>query len=229
MINPIYCALDTPDLSHALALGKQLRGHVGGLKLGMEFFNACGPDGVRRVAGETGLGVFLDLKLHDIPNTVGAGLRALMGLNLDIVNVHAAGGPAMLRAAADAKQMRPETKIIAVTVLTSLDASDLDAIGMNGPADSAVARLATLANTAGLDGIVCSSHEVSAAKSSWPQGFFVVPGIRPSDSAMGDQKRVMTPHAALDAGASVLVIGRPITAASDPAAAAKAITESLGR
>jgi orotidine-5'-phosphate decarboxylase len=228
MTNPIYCALDTPDLDAAIALGLDLRGLIGGLKLGMEFFNACGPDGVRRIAGETGLGIFLDLKLHDIPNTVGAGLRALMGLNLDIVNVHAAGGPAMLRAAAAAKQLRPDTKVIAVTILTSLDASDLDAIGMRGPADAAVARLAALSRDAGLDGIVCSSHEVAAAKANWPAGFFVVPGIRPEGSDVGDQKRVMTPRAALDAGASVLVIGRPITAASDPAAAASAIAESLG-
>jgi orotidine-5'-phosphate decarboxylase len=227
MNNPIYCALDTSVLETALGLARAVAPHVGGLKLGMEFFNACGPDGVRRVAGETGLGIFLDLKLHDIPNTVGAGLRALMPLGLAIINVHASGGHAMLRAAADAKQLHPDTKVIGVTVLTSLDDADLGLVGMNGPASVAVARLADLSRSAGLDGIVCSSHEVAAARASWSDGYFVVPGIRPVGSDVGDQKRVMTPRAALDAGASVLVIGRPITAAADPAHAAAEIAAGL--
>ncbi len=226
--HPIYCAIDTPNLDAALQLARAVAPHVGGVKLGLEFFYACGPEGVRRIVGDTGLPLFLDLKLHDIPNTVAGGLRAVMALKPAIVNVHALGGPAMLRAAADAvKSIDPDCKLIAVTVLTSLDAADLDRTGLLGPPEAAVARLAGLAQGNGLDGIVCSAHEVAAARTGWPSGYLVVPGIRPAGSATGDQKRVMTPREALAAGASVLVIGRPITAASDPAAAAAAIAGAL--
>jgi orotidine-5'-phosphate decarboxylase len=228
MINPVYVALDTADLATALGLARAVAPHVGGIKLGLEFFYACGPDGVRRVAGETGLPLFLDLKLHDIPNTVAGGLRSLMALKPAILNVHAQGSHAMLRAGAAAvRDLDPDCRLIAVTVLTSLDDDDLEAIGLAGPASAAVARLADLAQTAGLDGIVCSSHEVAHAAAQWPGGYFVVPGLRPAGSETGDQKRVMTPRQARDAGASVLVIGRPITAAADPAAAAAAISLSL--
>lgn len=226
--NPIYCAVDMPDIETAAGLARAVAPHVGGIKLGLEFFYACGPDGVRRIAGETGLPLFLDLKLHDIPNTVAGGLTSIMALRPAIVNVHAQGGPVMLRASAEVvKQLAPACRIIAVTVLTSLDDADLDVIGMAGPAAGAVHRLTGLARTAGLDGIVCSSHEVAQAKQAWPDGFFVVPGIRPAGSPLGDQKRVMTPAEAVAAGASVLVIGRPITEAADPAAAAAAIAQSL--
>lgn len=224
-MNPIFVALDTPDVETALALARQLRGHVGGLKLGLEFFMAQGPAGVRAVA-DLGLPIFLDVKLHDIPNTVAGAMRSLSPLDLAIVNVHAAGGRAMMAAAREA--MNPATKVIAVTVLTSLDAGDLADIGVEGAPDAQVARLADLSRHAGLDGIVCSAHEVGAMRSRWADGLFVVPGIRPAGSDVGDQKRVMTPREALDAGASVLVIGRPITAAADPAAAAAAIAASLG-
>ena len=224
-MNPIFVALDTPDVEAALALARQLRGHVGGLKLGLEFFMAQGPAGVRAVA-DLGLPIFLDVKLHDIPNTVAGAMRSLSPLDLAIVNVHAAGGRAMMAAAREA--MNPATKVIAVTVLTSLDAGDLADIGVEGAPDAQVARLADLSRHAGLDGIVCSAHEVGAMRSRWSDGLFVVPGIRPAGSDVGDQKRVMTPREALDAGASVLVIGRPITAAADPADAAAAIAASLG-
>ena len=222
--NPVYVALDAPDLDRAEHLARLVAPHVGGVKLGLEFFMANGPDGVRRL-GELGLPIFLDLKLHDIPNTVKGALRALAGLPLSIVNVHAGGGLAMLEAAAEA---RPEgAKLIAVTVLTSLDAADLARIGVgDGPAVQA-ARLAALSKEAGLDGVVCSAHEVAALQADWRQGLFVVPGIRPKGAGVGDQKRVMTPRQALDAGAGVLVIGRPITAAPDPAAAAAAIAASV--
>ncbi len=226
--NPIYCAIDTLDIAAALQLARAVAPHVGGVKLGLEFFYACGPEGVRRIAGDTGLPLFLDLKLHDIPNTVAGGLRAVMALKPAIVNVHAQGGPAMLRAAADAvKSEDPACRLIAVTVLTSLDATDLGLTGLLGPPDAAVARLAAMSRDNGLDGIVCSAHEVAAARVDWPTGSFVVPGIRPAGSDTGDQKRVMTPKEALAAGASVLVIGRPITAAPDPAAAAAAIAGAL--
>ena len=224
MSNRIYVALDTPDLSRAEALAARVRADVGGLKLGLEFFCANGAAGVRRMA-TLGLPIFLDLKLHDIPNTVAKAVEALGPLSPAVLTVHAAGGRAMLEAAKAAAP--PSCRVVAVTVLTSLDAHDLDAIGVgHGPHDQ-VARLADLTRQAGLDGIVCSGAEVGSARQRWPDGFFVVPGVRPTDGAAADQKRVVTPRAAIDAGASILVIGRPITGADDPAAAASAIAATL--
>jgi orotidine-5'-phosphate decarboxylase len=222
--NPIYVGLDTPDIDRAESLGRAVAPHVGGLKLGLEFFMANGPDGIRRM-GKLGLPLFLDVKLHDIPNTVAGALKSLAVLDVAIVNVHAGGGLAMMRAAREA--CRPGTKLIAVTVLTSLDEADLSAMGVFGDPGAQVRRLAALTREAGLDGVVCSAHEVVQLKADWPHGLFVVPGIRPAGADVGDQKRVMTPSAALDAGAGVLVIGRPITGAADPAAAAEAIAASL--
>ena len=222
--NPVFVAVDTPDLARAQALARAVGAHVGGLKLGLEFFMANGPAGVRAIA-ELGLPVFLDVKLHDIPNTVAGALRSLSVLDLAVVNVHAGGGAAMLAAAREA--CPATTKLIAVTVLTSLDDPDMAAMGVADGAAAQVARLAGLTRAAGLDGIGCSPHEVAAMKAAWPNGYFVVPGVRPAGADVGDQKRVMTPRAALDAGASMLVIGRPITGAADPAAAAAAIAASL--
>lgn len=222
--NPIWVGLDTPDPDHAEALARAVVPHVGGLKLGLEFFMANGPDGVRRI-GRLGLPIFLDVKLHDIPNTVAGAIRSLGGLDLAIVNVHAGGGLAMLAAARAA--CPSTTRLVAVTVLTSLDEADLSTMGVFGNPAGQVQRLAALAREAGLDGVVCSAHEVALLKAQWPAGLFVVPGLRPAGVAAGDQKRVMTPAAALAAGARALVIGRPITAAPDPAAAAAAIAASL--
>lgn len=227
--NPIFCALDTTDIGRAVALARALKGSVGGAKLGMEFFNAHGPEGYRAVA-ETGLPIFLDLKLHDIPNTVAGGIRAVLPLKPAIVNVHAAGGAAMMRAAADAAREAGDTRpfIIAVTMLTSLDASDLADTGVTGSPSDHVRRLAALAASAGLDGVVCSAHEIEALRRDLGPDFkLVVPGIRPEKSDIGDQKRVMTPSQALALGADVLVIGRPITGAGDPRAAADEISRSL--
>jgi orotidine-5'-phosphate decarboxylase len=222
--NPVFVGLDTPDAEHAEALARQVAPHVGGLKLGLEFFMANGPQGVRRL-GAIGLPIFLDVKLHDIPNTVAGALRALAGLELAIVNVHAGGGLAMLHAAREA--CPAGTKLVAVSVLTSLDEADLSAMGVFGNPATQVHRLAVLAREAGLDGLVCSAHEVAALNADWADALLVVPGLRPAGSEAGDQKRVMTPAAARAAGAGVLVIGRPITAATDPAAAAAAIAASL--
>ncbi|WP_375393023.1 orotidine-5'-phosphate decarboxylase [uncultured Sphingomonas sp.] len=224
MSSRIFVALDTPDLDRAQAIAKRVRRHVGGLKLGLEFFAAHGAHGVRTMA-DLGLPIFLDLKLHDIPNTVAKAVQALAPLEPAIFTVHAAGGRAMLE---DAKAAAPHgTKVVAVTMLTSLDAQDLVQTGVRGTAHDQVLRLAELAQTAGVDGIVCSGEEVAAAKARWPYGFFVVPGVRPADGTVADQKRVVTPRAALDAGASILVIGRPITQADDPDAAARAIAGTL--
>ena len=223
-MNPVYVAIDTGDFDRAQSLARIVAPYVGGLKLGLEFFMAQGPEGVRRMAA-FGLPIFLDVKLHDIPNTVAGAMRSLSPLGLELVNVHASGGREMMAAAREA--MDSATRVIAVTVLTSLDESDLGRMGVGGTASDQVARLADLARASGLCGIVCSGQEVAQRRLAWPEGCFVVPGLRPSGNAEGDQKRVMTPRAARDAGAEVLVIGRPITGAADPAAAAEAIAASL--
>lgn len=224
MTSPIYVALDTPDLERAKALAKRVQRHVGGIKLGLEFFMANGRQGVRKMA-DIGLPIFLDLKFHDIPNTVAKAIQALGPIKPAILTVHAAGGRAMLE---DAKAAAPTgTKVVAVTMLTSLDSDDLRSIGLSPDPHEQVVRLAELAKSAGVDGIVCSGEEVRAARAAWRDGFFVVPGVRPTQGKVGDQKRVVTPRAALDSGASILVIGRPITQAEDPDEAARAIGATL--
>jgi orotidine-5'-phosphate decarboxylase len=224
MRSPIFVAIDTPDLERAKTIVARVRHHVGGIKLGLEFFSANGRSGIREMA-ELGLPIFLDLKLHDIPNTVAKAIQALRPLKPAIITVHAAGGRAMME---DAKAAAPKgTKVVAVTVLTSLDGDDLSSIGLDPDPHAQVERLTELAREAGLDGVVCSGAEVAAAKRIWPSGFFVVPGVRPADGHSGDQKRVVTPRQALDAGASILVIGRPITQAEDPDTAARSIEATL--
>lgn len=225
--NPVVCALDRPDLDGALALARDLRDVVGGLKLGLEFVMAQGPDGVRAVA-DVGLPIFLDVKLHDIPNTVAGAMRALAGLGVAIINVHAAGGSAMMQAARDAAGSGPgRPLVIAVTVLTSLDAADLEATGVPATPVNQAVRLAQLTKECGLDGVVCSPLEIKAIREACGSDFrLVVPGIRPR-SAGDDQKRTTTPADALTLGADLLVIGRPITAAASPRDAATEIVASL--
>ena len=226
MSNPIYLALDLPRLEAAEALARKVKGHVGGLKLGLEFFNAHGHHGVHEIA-KLGLPIFLDLKLHDIPNTVAAAMQAIHVLEPAIVTVHASGGRAMME---DAKAAAGEhCKVVGVTLLTSLDERDMKRTGIAGTAHDHVLRLAELAQSAGLDGIVCSGQEVGAVHKQWKDGFFVVPGLRPPNGSdgHGDQKRTVTPREARDAGASVLVIGRPISRADDPVTAARAIEATL--
>jgi len=227
--NPIFCAIDTAELPAARKLVTALRGAVN-LKLGLEFFVANGPQAVREVAGKTPL--FLDLKLHDIPNTVAGAVRAAAALRPMLLTIHAAGGPAMMRAAAEAAKEaargQQRTKLLGVTVLTSLDDDDLERVGQRGPASEQALRLALLARDNGLDGVVCSPLEVAALRERCGKDFLlVVPGIRVVGGAIGDQKRVMTPKDAIAAGADYLVIGRPITGAPDPAAAARAMLASL--
>ncbi len=224
MSNPVYLALDVPRLREGIDLAKSVKGHVGGIKLGLEFFCAHGAHGVHMI-GQLGLPVFLDLKLYDIPNTVAAAMQAIHVLEPSIVTVHASGGRAMLE---DAKAAAGEhTRVVGVTMLTSMDDRDLERTGIKGSAHDHVMRLAELAQDAGLDGIVCSGQEVKAVHDRWKDGFFVVPGLRPAGSAAGDQKRVVTPRQARDDGASVLVIGRPISRADDPAQAARDIEATL--
>ena len=230
--NPIFCAIDTPDMARAENLAQQLSGAVGGLKIGMEFFYAHGAQGYKTLAAFD-QPIFLDLKLHDIPNTVASAIHALAPLQPALLNVHAAGGAAMMRAAANAAAQAEDKGLtaplmLAVTVLTSLSESDLHAIGVSGSPREQVVRLAALARDNGMDGVVCSAHEIDALRAEMGPDFkLIVPGIRPAGSATHDQKRVMTPQDAQAAGADILVIGRAITEADDPQAAARAIFDEL--
>lgn len=229
---PVLVAIDTPSLERAVALADTLRGTGVGYKIGLEFYSAHGLAGVSRVVGEDPF--FLDLKFHDIPNTVAGAVRSVAPSGPAIVNVHAAGGAAMMRAAAEAAMVaatsnsRPRPLVIAVTVLTSMDESDLEAVGQRPPVDEQVVRLAKLAQSCGLDGVVCSARELPAIRSACGPDFLtIVPGIRPAGADTGDQKRVVTPQQAMADGANFLVIGRPITQAADPRAAALDIVRSL--
>lgn len=231
----VFVALDMPEIDGAKAMAAQVSGLVGGVKLGLEFFMAQGPDGIRDVIAAGDLPLFLDLKLHDIPNTVAGAVRSVAPLAPMFLTIHAGGGPAMIRAAADAAREEaerlgvPRMRILAVTVLTSLSDEDLAAVGQAVPAADQVRRLAGVAHANGADGIVCSPAEVALLRRDLPADFtLMVPGIRPSWAAANDQKRVMGPRDAVAAGADHLVIGRPITADADPAAAARRIAEELG-
>ena len=232
-MNPILIALDVPTSADALALADRVRGDVGGFKIGSQLFTAAGPDAVRALVGR-GDRVFLDLKFHDIPNTVAGAIVSARELGVWMVNVHASGGPAMLeaarRAAGDAAD-RP--LIIAVTVLTSLDQATLNAVGVAAPPLDQVVRLARMAQEAGLDGVVASPLETAAIRRACGDSFLIVtPGIRGASAGLGstitdDQKRTMTPGDAMRAGSSYLVVGRPITAATDPRESARRIAAEI--
>jgi orotidine-5'-phosphate decarboxylase len=226
----IFCALDRPDLEGALALGRSLVGVVGGLKVGLEFVTANGPDGVRRVV-DLGLPVFLDVKFHDIPNTVAGAVAGAHALGVAMLTLHVSGGAEMLRAAVETARCRePDLKLIGVTVLTSLDDADLATLGVADKVTAQVLRLAELAWDSGLDGIVCAPHELALLRHRFDREFsLVVPGIRPAGAVAGDQKRTKSPAEAAAAGADVLVIGRPTTEASDPVASACAINAEIAR
>lgn len=228
--NPIFCAIDTTDLAKAQKLAADLQDRVHGIKLGLEFFMAHGAAGYRAVAAHTKLPLFLDVKLHDIPNTVAGALAALLPLKPAFITLHTSGGPAMMRAAADvaasAGAARP--KLLGVTVLTSMNVDDLSAVGQDIHTKQQVLRLAKLSKDNGLDGVVCSPEEVEVLRNAMGDDFILmVPGIRPTWAAAGDQKRAMTPKQAVDAGATYLVIGRPITGANNPVDAAKRIMDEI--
>ncbi len=228
MKSPVFVALDTPTLGEAKLMAASVAPHVGGLKAGLEFYSANGPDGVTALL-DLGLPLFLDLKLHDIPNTVAGAVRALGRLGVDFLTLHVSGGPAMLRAAVEATEEAPKKlSLLGVTVLTSLDDCDLHSVGQVGPAEDQVLRLAELAMECGLDGIVCAPSEIAAVRARIGGGpILMVPGIRPEGAASDDQKRALTPTAAIEFGATYLVVGRPITKADNPAEAAQAIDHSL--
>lgn len=241
--NPVYCGVDTTDLEGAAKLIQSIGGApkpaVGGIKLGLEFFLAHGSPGIRYAfpapVRATGVGFFLDLKLHDIPNTVAGGIRAVADLAPTYITIHSSGGRDMLKAAVDeagnqaAKLGVPRAKLLGVTVLTSLDKSDLVATGVDAEPSDQVLRLAALAREAGLDGCICSPHEIAALRKQCGRDFvLMVPGIRPVGSDANDQKRAMTPREAVSLGATHLVVGRPIYKAADPRVAAEAIAREAG-
>jgi orotidine-5'-phosphate decarboxylase len=225
----VIVAIDVPDLAGALALAARLDPRLCRVKVGKELFTAAGP-AVVDAFHQRGFDVFLDLKYHDIPNTVAGACRAAARLGVWMLNVHASGGEAMMRAARDAVAAvsRPPL-VIAVTVLTSLGDADLEQVGFNGSANDIVVRLARLTRACGLDGVVCSAQEAPALRAATGDDFLLVtPGIRLPEDARGDQVRVVTPPEAVRLGASYLVIGRPITGAADPVATLESIRQSLG-
>ncbi len=231
----IFCAVDTQDLSTAEKLCEIIASTKAGVKLGLEFFNTHGPQGIAKIRDSfPDLPFFLDLKLHDIPTTVAKSVRALAKLQPDYLNVHAGGGFEMMKGAAHAASdeaerlgLRP-AKMIAVTVLTSFDEESLKLVGQETPIQNQVLRLAKLTKEAGLAGVVCSPHEIQTLREEIGCQFVLItPGIRPEGSVANDQKRTMTPKEALDLGATHLVIGRPITQAADPAEAIEKIYQTL--
>lgn len=231
--NPIICALDCQEVGEATALAREVAPHVGAVKLGLEFFTANGAAGVAQITS-LGVPVFLDLKFHDIPNTVSKAIAATAGMNMFMMTVHTSGGQAMLKAAIDASDRvaqvtgKERPLVIGVTLLTSLDQDDVAMIGFKNTVQDQVLRLADIAQSAGLDGVVCSPFEIAPLRKAMGNDLIlVVPGIRPEGDQAGDQKRILTPKEALARGADYLVIGRPITEATNRAKAAQTIAESL--
>lgn len=223
----VIVALDLPDSAAALELAGRLENLVQWFKVGLELYLSAGNEIVHTLKAR-GYSVFLDLKLHDIPNTVAGAVRSVATTGADMLTIHAAGGPAMLAAAAEAAdKLASAPKLLAVSVLTSMDAHQLHAIGVAGSPAEQVMRLAGLASQAGISGLVASPEEVTQLRSTFPELTLVIPGIRPAGSAVADQKRIATPAAAVAAGADYLVVGRPITQAADPAAAARAILDEI--
>jgi len=226
----LILALDCETADEAAPILRQLSGRLRWVKIGLQMFTANGPDYVRRVADQ-GFNVFLDLKLHDIPNTVAKAVQSLSPLPIGMLTLHTSGGREMMEWAVKAqRQYKPDLQLLGVTVLTSMDDAALNGTGVPGTAATQVERLARLAASAGMSGLVCSPHEVAPLRAALPASVqLVTPGVRPADSAKDEQKRVMTPGDAARAGSSYIVVGRPILRAADPAAAAASILRELGR
>ncbi len=231
--NPIICAIDVKDPVQALNLCKELKDSIGYIKLGLEFFTINGPEGVRLIKS-CGMPIFLDLKFHDIPNTVAEAVRSSVRLGVDMLTIHTSGGKAMMKAAAQAATDEAarlgvsKPLVLGVTVLTSMDVSDLKDTGVFTQVQDQVVSLAKLAAESGLDGVVCSPLEIESIKKECGNSLkLIVPGIRPDGGGGDDQKRVMTPLQAITAGADFIVIGRPITKAENPLNAANAILSSI--
>ena len=227
-LNPIIVAIDKNSETEAYELSKELRGHIGAIKLGLEYFDTFGPEGIIKIQN-LDIPIFLDLKIHDIPQTVKKTIDTISSLKPAILNIHALGGKKMMEYALDAvSKSSPETYLIAVTILTSLDNDDLRMMGIDISTKKIVSNLAKLAKEIGLSGVVCSSEEIKMVRESCGNNFkIIVPGIRPEGSNKNDQKRVMTPKEAIILGADHLVIGRPITESKDPKNTAREIINSI--
>ena len=227
-INPIIVAIDKNSEIEAYELTKELIGHVGAIKLGLEFFDTYGPDGIKNLQ-KLKIPIFLDLKIHDIPQTVKKTIDTLSSLKPDILNVHALGGKKMMQYALESlSNNSPYTQLVAVTILTSLDNDDLQMMKIDISTKDLVSSLAKLTKESGLSGVVCSSEEIKLVREACGKNFkIIVPGIRPEGSDKNDQKRIMTPKEAISLGADHLVIGRPITESKDPRETAKEIVNSI--
>jgi orotidine-5'-phosphate decarboxylase len=227
--NRLAVALDYPDAFEAMKLVDSLGQTCQWFKVGMELYYAAGNDIIRQLR-DRGFDVFLDLKLHDIPNTVAGAVRSATKAGASLLTIHASGGSAMMTAAAEAAKAPGSPRLLAVTVLTSMDAAQLAATGITVSPAEQVLKLAKLATQSGIDGFVCSAEEVTAVRAATgPGSLLVIPGIRPAGAAIGDQKRIATPAQAIAQGASILVVGRPITQAKDPAAAAEDILNEIAQ
>ncbi|MDA9864892.1 orotidine-5'-phosphate decarboxylase [Pelagibacterales bacterium] len=226
--NPIYCAIDTSDTEQAIALIEKIRPFIGGVKLGLEFYTHCGIEGINKIK-ELGLPMFIDLKLFDIPNTTKSALQGILASEPELTTLHISGGSEMLRDCVDIRDSnKSKTKLIGVTVLTSFDENGIKEVGLNSSLSDQVIKLARLAVANKLDGIVCSPHEIKIIRSEINDSLkLIVPGIRNNEDNSNDQKRTMSAKEAVEAGADILVIGRPITKALDPAKAAQKIFQSL--
>ena len=227
-LNPIILAIDTKSDLEAYEVSQEVSGYVGAIKLGLEYFNTYGPEGIRKIQ-EIGIPIFLDLKLHDIPMTVKKTIETLSDINPAIINVHALGGQQMMKYALDGLgQKSRKISLVAVTVLTSLNEDDMAILGIDYPVKDLVQNLAKLTKDSGLAGVVCSAEEIALVRKVCGKDFkIIVPGIRPEGSQKDDQKRVMTPKQAISLGADYLVIGRPITQSKDPLSKVKEILKSI--
>jgi len=226
--NPIFCAIDTSDIESATSLVEQVKPHIGGIKLGLEFFTSCGISGCHRLK-EFGLPLFIDLKLHDIPNTVTSALRGIFSLEPQYTTLHISGGSEMLKSGVDLKnELQSKTNLLGVTILTSFEDSTIEELGFGSSVKHSIEQLTSIAHQSGLDGIVCSPHEVSSIKENYKNKLkLIVPGIRSSKNINDDQKRTLSAKEAISAGADMLVIGRPITKAKDPAKAAENLLQEI--
>lgn len=226
--NPIYCAIDTKDITQAISLINEIKSTIGGVKLGLEFYTHCGIDGIKKIK-DLGLPIFIDLKLFDIPNTTKSALEGILALKPEFTTLHISGGSEMIKECINVKKSnQSQTNLIGVTVLTSFDEYNIKEVGISNTLEDQVLKLARLANEHDLDGIVCSPHEIKKIKQEAKNNLkLIVPGIRDIDNQTDDQKRTMNASEAINAGADILVVGRPITLANDPAEAAYKIFKSL--
>ena len=226
--NPIFCAIDTSNIETATNLVSQIKPHIGGIKLGLEFFTSCGISGCHTMK-EFDLPMFIDLKLHDIPNTVASALRGIFSLEPEYTTLHISGGSEMLKSSVSLKnELRSKTNLLGVTILTSFDDNTIEELGFGSSVKHSIEQLTSIAHESGLDGIVCSPHEVKYIKETYKNKLkLIVPGIRSSNNVNNDQKRTLSAKEAISAGADIIVVGRPITKAKDPAESAQKLLQEI--